>query len=233
MISCASIDRAVHAGLLRFGRDQVGDPGVRLAVARAVGIVVEPLAGLLPEPPGLAQRVGHRRGLAQRLADPPADIQPGQIAHRERSHRKAEAGKGGVHVLRRRAFQQQAFVLARPRRQHPVADEAVADADHHRHLADLPRDLQRGRHEPRAPSPRRERFPAVSSRSPARRSAAPARRAGRDVAAAMALTSRYEVFVARIAPGFATLSSLAKTSCLTAISSNTASMIRSAFARSS
>ncbi len=56
---------------------------------------------------------------------------------------------------------------------------------------------------------------------------------GRLVTAAISLTSRYEVLVARIAPGLAILSSLVKTSFLISISSNTASMIRSQSARAS
>ena len=43
---------------------------------------------------------------------------------------------------------------------------------------------------------------------------------------------RYEVFVARMAPGLATASSFVNTSFLMAMVSNTASMMRSAWARS-
>jgi hypothetical protein len=56
---------------------------------------------------------------------------------------------------------------------------------------------------------------------------------GRFVACAMRSTSSVEVLVARIAPGFATASSLPNTSCFTAISSNTASITRSALRSSS
>ncbi len=61
----------------------------------------------------------------------------------------------------------------------------------------------------------------------------PSTSAGRRVAAAIRSTSSVEVLVARIAPGFATRSSSRKTLCLTARSSNTASMTMSAVARSS
>ena len=53
---------------------------------------------------------------------------------------------------------------------------------------------------------------------------------GRLVKLAIALTSRVEVFEARIAPGFATASSALNTFSLTLISSNTASIIRSQLA---
>ena len=60
----------------------------------------------------------------------------------------------------------------------------------------------------------------------------PMTRSGRDAAAAMASTSRVEVLVARTASGLHTRSSLAKTSFLRGISSNTASMAMSAAPRS-
>ena len=55
---------------------------------------------------------------------------------------------------------------------------------------------------------------------------------GRDVAAAMASTSRVDVLVARIASGLQTRSSRAKTSCFSGSSSNTASITTSAAPRS-
>jgi hypothetical protein len=51
---------------------------------------------------------------------------------------------------------------------------------------------------------------------------------GRFVTAAIWSTSSVDVFDARIAPGFATASSLRNVSCLTSIRSNTASMMMSA-----
>ena len=56
---------------------------------------------------------------------------------------------------------------------------------------------------------------------------------GRAVTPAIASTSSVDVFVARIVPGFAIASSLRNTSCLTPISSNTASMTRSTSAAAS
>ena len=58
----------------------------------------------------------------------------------------------------------------------------------------------------------------------------PSTSAGRLVAPAISSMSRVEVFEASIAPGFITASSLPKTSFLTGISSNTASMTMSASA---
>jgi hypothetical protein len=48
-------------------------------------------------------------------------------------------------VLRQRAFEQELSRSIPARGQHAVADEAVADADHHRHLVDLAPDRHRGR----------------------------------------------------------------------------------------
>ena len=56
---------------------------------------------------------------------------------------------------------------------------------------------------------------------------------GRFVNDAILLTSRVDVLEARIAPGFITSSSVLKTCSLTAMSSNTASITRSASFRSS
>ena len=55
---------------------------------------------------------------------------------------------------------------------------------------------------------------------------------GRWVKAAIWFKSRVEVLLAKMAPGLATASSWVNTACLTAMSSNTASMTRSASFRS-
>ena len=106
-------------------------------------ILVVALAGLLAEAAGFAQRVGDLRLDAAVLARAPADIEAGEIAHRERAHRHAEFGHHGVDLLRQRAFEQQLLGLLAALGQHAVADEAVADADHRRHLGDLARDRDR------------------------------------------------------------------------------------------
>ena len=69
------------------------------------------------------------------LARAPADIEPGQVADRERPHGEAEFGEHGVDLPGRSAFQQQQVRLAEIAAQHAVADEAVTDADHHAGLA--------------------------------------------------------------------------------------------------
>ena len=47
------------------------------------------------------------------LRDAPADVDAGEIAHRERPHREAELGERAVDVLRQRAFEQQLLGLDR------------------------------------------------------------------------------------------------------------------------
>ena len=115
---------------------------------------------------------------------------------------KPNADDRGVDLLRQRAFEQQPLGLDRAARQHPVADKAVADADGDRHLA-----------EPAASAT------AVASASGAvaaprtisssrmtlagLKKCMPTTSCGRAVAAAISSTSRVEVLVASIAPGFA------------------------------
>ncbi len=76
-----------------------------------------------------------RRALA--LADRLADVETGQVAHGERPHGHAEVAQRPVDLLRRGALFQQEFRLAAILENHAVADEAVADADHHRNLLQL------------------------------------------------------------------------------------------------
>ena len=82
--------------------------------------------------------------LALRLLLHPADVEAGEVAHRERPHREAEVVEHAVDVPRHRAFQHQLLRLALALRQHAVADEAGAHADQHRDLADLLGELHRG-----------------------------------------------------------------------------------------
>ena len=96
--------------------------------------------------PGLAQGVLDHRFFAAAFADQPADIEPGQIHHRERPHRQSEFDQCRLDLLRQRPFEQQPFGLDRAARQHPVADKAIADADHRWDLAELPGQRQGGRH---------------------------------------------------------------------------------------
>ena len=102
-------------------------------------IVVEAGAGLLAAPVHLAEDVADGRGCGLLLR--PADVEAGEIAHRERPHRQAEIVEHAVDVPGHGAFQDQLLRLALALRQHAVADEAVADADEHADLADLLGDL--------------------------------------------------------------------------------------------
>ncbi len=70
-----------------------------------------------------------RRALA--LADRLADVEARQIAHGERPHGHAEIAQGSVDLLRRGALLQEELRLAAVLEDHTVADEAVANADHH------------------------------------------------------------------------------------------------------
>src|SRR5712691_9818643 len=128
---------ALHFGLPGDFLDDALDLGIGLRRAIAAFVLVEPAARLLTEASHLAEAVGDGRTLAAALADAPADVETGEVAHGERAHGQAEVGEHLVHLLRRRALQQQALGLLGALVEHAVADEAVADADQHRHLADL------------------------------------------------------------------------------------------------
>src|SRR5262249_55061084 len=80
------------------------------------------------------------RALPATFADTPADVESGQIAHREWAHGQAEVGQHLVDLLGRRAFEQQTLRLLSALMEHPIADEAVTDADQDRDLVDLPPD---------------------------------------------------------------------------------------------
>ena len=58
----------------------------------------------------------------------PADVEPGQVAHLERTHRKAEVEQDLVDIVIGRAFHQQRVGLFLALGEHAVADEAVAHA---------------------------------------------------------------------------------------------------------
>ena len=95
----------------------------RLGVARLV-VVVEARAGLLAAPALLAQDFADRRALRRRGR--PADVEAGEIAHREGAHRQAEVDEHAVDVPGRRAFEDELHRLALALSQHAVADEAMA-----------------------------------------------------------------------------------------------------------
>ena len=78
----------------------------------AAGLVAEPAGpGLLAEAAHLADLVGDDRGLQDgrvrlrpALADAPADVEAGQVAHGEGPHREAEVVDHLVDLVRQRAF---------------------------------------------------------------------------------------------------------------------------------
>src|SRR5262249_41571077 len=163
--------------------------------------------------------IGHRGLHAAALADAPADVEPGQVPHGERPHREAEVGQHRVDLLGRRALQDELLGLVPTLVEHPVADEAVADADQHRDLAD--------------PTAMAVAIVVLSVWAPRTFSRSrmtlaglkkwvPITLWGRFVALAISSTSSVEVLVASTAPGRAMPSSRAKTSFLMGISSNTA-----------
>src|SRR6267142_435387 len=155
---CALVDQRVDAALedllvgdraaldprfLRGFEDQCLDRGIGNRRAIAWLIAVPACTGCLTEAPELADLVSHfriaqvwwaRRCLA--LADVPAHIETGEVADAERAHGKAEILDHLVHLLRKRAFLEQEAGFAEIAVQHPVADEAVADAGDHADLLD-------------------------------------------------------------------------------------------------
>ncbi len=142
----ARLDAELLAVLGDHVLDQLGRDRVALA-----GLVVVPAgAGLLAEAAQLAQLVGAAAVLhvgplgGAALADRPADVVAGQVAHAERAHGEAEPLDRLVHLLRRAALVQQEAGLAAVLLDHAVADEAVADAGDHRRLLDLLGDRHHG-----------------------------------------------------------------------------------------
>src|SRR5262249_50463401 len=122
--------------------------GNRLAVREVV--LVPALAGLLPIAAYLADAVGdpridHVRALlVAALADVPADVEPGHVAHRERAHRHAPLVGRGVDLLRRAALVDEEERLLAVLLDHAIADEAVAHARDDRHLLDRLAELHGG-----------------------------------------------------------------------------------------
>src|SRR6516162_2022416 len=120
--------RSIEDGAFNLG---VGHRSARSGIIAKIS-----LSGLLAKMTGLAQRILDLVALAAALADPPADIEPGHVGHRKRSHRKPEAGDRGIDLLRQGAFEQQPLGLDRTARQHAVADKSVAYADRDRNLGE-------------------------------------------------------------------------------------------------
>src|SRR5215469_6579852 len=126
----------VHAVASGGIEDDFFDLGVRERRARSRFITEVSLPGFLAEMSGFAESIFYQSVLGAALADAPADIEPGQIHHCARPHRKPEPGHRSIDLLRQRPFEQQFFRFYRPARQHPVADKPVTYADSHRHLGE-------------------------------------------------------------------------------------------------
>src|SRR5690606_34724987 len=125
--------------LLRRLQDDVPNDRVRQGVAAF--IFVEARAGFLPETAHLAEPVGDGRvalvlrpQMSLALADAPADVQAGEVAHAEGAHSQAEFLQRAVDLLGARAFLEQETRFPQIAVQHAVADEAVAVAGQYRHL---------------------------------------------------------------------------------------------------
>ena len=83
--------------------------------------------------------------LVQLLAQPIADIETGEIGHRDDTHRHAEAVQHAVDLFRRCTFEHQHVGFVRIPGKHAVADEALADAGDGADLANLLAELQHRR----------------------------------------------------------------------------------------
>jgi len=101
----------------------------------------QPAPVFLAESAGFAQVVRHVGEVPARklggppLAQRPPDIEAGEIAHAKRTHRHAELLKCRIDLLRQGARHDEIMSGRAVSSQHAVADEAVADARHHRDLA--------------------------------------------------------------------------------------------------
>ena len=141
------------AALRRFFGGEPIDQRIGRPVAAAGRIVFVPArAGFLPVAAHREQTIGHRRlrTLGARLSDrrevlanPRADVDPGDVLHAERSDRHAELGEDPIDLLDAGAFLEQQVRLAHVVCEHPVGDEAETVADDDADLAELLRKLQR------------------------------------------------------------------------------------------
>src|ERR1019366_3631453 len=122
---------------------------IRAAVARFV--IVPAGAGFLAETLQFANAIRNLRIHAfgmfevQPLADGPADVVAGEVAHPKRTHRESKFLERPVDLLRQRARIEQQAHLTQIRIQHAVADESVADPGDDADFLDLLRDVHAGR----------------------------------------------------------------------------------------
>src|SRR5581483_5924007 len=140
-----------HALLLAEVDDQLLDRRIGNRVALAGLVAIPAAAGFLPEAAELAQAIGNAgvnhfgMFLVTALADVPADVVAGEIAHAKRSHRHAPLLERAIDLRRGRALFEQEQRLARVMLDHAIADETVAHAGHDRGLFDRLRELHYGR----------------------------------------------------------------------------------------
>ena len=126
--------------------------GIRNRIALARYIVVPACAGLLAEAALFTQQVSRlavlhvRLFLVATLANRPADVVTGQIAHTEGAHRHTEFLHGLVDLRGGAAFVQQETTLAAVLLDHAVADKAIAHARHHSRLLYLLGHAHHGSH---------------------------------------------------------------------------------------
>ena len=135
------------AELRRFLADDPGDDRVGIGRAVALFVAIPAGTGLLAEAAEFAQPVGDRLLAVVRvlgrtaLAAGPADVEPGEIPHREGPHRIAEIDHHLVDLLGQRALLQHDHGLDRKRRPAAIGEEPVAIAAGHAELADGPAHL--------------------------------------------------------------------------------------------
>ena len=122
----ATVDGELPNHLLDLGVG-CGGPGLRVVAVIAHAV-------LLAAAPAFAHEFAHRRRGA--LLCFPADVEAGEITHRERAHREAELEEHVVDLGGGGALHQHAVGFGAAHEQHAVADEAVADPHHHADLAD-------------------------------------------------------------------------------------------------
>ena len=196
---------------LGLGADQRLDLRIDHALAVVVVLVIAG-ARLLPVPAHLDDLVGDAgklRRLARELAllaDAVADVEAGEVAHRQRAHGHAPGLQRAVDLLRHGALQRHGLHLPAIGRQHAVADEAVAHAGLHADLADLLAIAIEVAITSLAVFSART---ISSSRMmlAGEKKCSPTTSCGRLVAAAISSTSSVEVLVAMMAPDLAILSS--------------------------
>src|SRR6185369_12678955 len=65
------------------------------------------------------------------LPNTPADIEPGEVSHRKRSHRKAKSVDRTIDILRKRTLLNQELGFTSVWMQHSIPDKATTISNHH------------------------------------------------------------------------------------------------------